>query len=83
MTRLAALAIAVALGLCLFCGVVHATETGPPAETCAGYAASLQRARQCLAKEDRAGALAALRDARAALAQCLRQGAGETALAAR
>ena len=82
MIRVAALATAVCLGLMLFFGAVQAVETLPTAGTCSGYAAYLQRARQCLEKDDRAGALAALREARAVLATCLRQSAEDTALAA-
>ena len=82
MIRIAALTIALCLGSMLFFGAVQAVETLPTASTCSGYAAYLQRARQCLEKDDRAGALEALREARAVLATCLRQSADETALAA-
>lgn len=82
MTRLTTVALAVGLGLQLSFNVVHGMETRQTAKLCSGYAACLQRARHCLEKDDRAGALAALREARAALASCLRQSADETALAA-
>lgn len=82
MIRLAALTTAVCLGLLLSFSAVHAMETVQNSGTCSGYTAYLQRARLCLEKDDRAGALVALREARAALATCLRQSAEETALAA-
>jgi hypothetical protein len=84
MIRTALLAVAVTVGLLLSFGAVQAIETPRPrADTgCSGYAAYLHVARQCLEQDDRAGALAALREARTALATCLRESADETALAA-
>lgn len=62
-------------------GLVHAT-TESVAATCPAYRVSLAKVREHLARGDRNRALAALYRARAALADCIRNEAGATALAA-
>lgn len=62
---------AVVVGLSLFglvCAVPALAE--PLSATCPEYTAQLQQARAALARQDRAGAIAALRNAQAALTAC-------------
>lgn len=47
------------------------------AERCPGYAGQLERARDSLIRQDRTGAVAALREAEAVLAECLRRESDE------
>jgi len=63
-----------ALGL-LACLVVlpGVASARPVGDRCPGYVAHLVRARDCLTRGDQQTAIAALRDAQAALEECLRR----------
>jgi hypothetical protein len=57
--------------LSLFALVCAVPALGEPlSATCPDYTAQLQQARAALARQDRAGAIAALRNAQAALSAC-------------
>jgi hypothetical protein len=72
----------VVLGIGLVVGVGTANaEVGSVAAQCPAYRAHLQQARTSLLRGERTAAIAALRGAQEALAACLRDEGGETALA--
>ena len=75
MNALRRLVVTIALlGLPTFPAVVLGQSV---AERCPGYAGQLERARASLIRQDRTGALAALREAEAVLAECLRRESDE------
>lgn len=63
-------------------GLECAKAETPVSTACPAYVATLRLARTHLERGDRGEAVAALRSAQEALATCIREGAGETALAA-
>ena len=63
--------IAMAVGIGLLPALARGADIGTPSR-CPGYVAHLQGARACLARGDRAGAAAELRQAEKALDSCIR-----------
>lgn len=70
-------AIAVVLLGTMGVGAEAASTVG----TCPTYRSHLLKARASILRGDRQAAITALRNAQAAMADCIREGAGETALA--
>lgn len=72
---LACFSVVMVLGFTVPEGAIAAT--GSLAERCPPYVAALQRAKASLLGGDQTAAIAALRGARTALAECIRRDAGE------
>ena len=73
--------IAMAVGIGVLPALVRGADIGTLPSQCPGYVAHLRGARACLARGDRAGAAAELRQAEKALDSCIRGEAAGDAVA--